>query len=168
MSVIDEVKGLLHKLCELPSGSKFQNLSQMLGPLLDSINQSFQEKKTDQAQLEEQTQRCDQLLADVSAFNVKFEAFQHETPVIRQKVEDIDTAIAKHKAEIQASETQKTNLLDKEKLMKQEAHAVLQKAKESRRSRKQIQALTENYNALDGKLSEFKSQIDKLLSEFVI
>lgn len=48
-SVIDEVKGLLHKLCELSSGSNFKDLSQMLGPLLDSINQSFREKKIDQA-----------------------------------------------------------------------------------------------------------------------
>jgi hypothetical protein len=37
-SIIDEVKGLLHKLCELPSGSNFQNLSQVLGSLLDNIN----------------------------------------------------------------------------------------------------------------------------------
>jgi hypothetical protein len=58
--------------------SKFptQDLSQVLEPLLNGINQSFQQKKTSQAELEEQTQCCDQLLADVSAFNVKFEAFQ--------------------------------------------------------------------------------------------
>jgi chromosome segregation ATPase len=107
-------------------------------------------------------------LADISAFNVKFEAFRQETSIIQQKMEEIDATIAKYKAEIQALETQKTNLLDKEKLMKQEAQAVLQKAMESQRSRQQIQTLTENCNALDGKLSEFKSQLDKLLSEFVI
>jgi DNA repair ATPase RecN len=167
-SVIGEIKGLLRKLCELPSGSKFQSLSHSLGPLLDNINQSFQEKKTDQAHLEEQTRRCDQLLADVSAFNVKFEAFRQETPVVRQKVEEIDVAITKHRAEIQALETQRINLLDKEKLMKQEAQTALQKVRESQRSRQQIQALTENCNALDGKLSNFKSQLDKLLSEFVL
>jgi chromosome segregation ATPase len=118
-TVIDEVKELLRKLSELPSGSKFQDLSQVLEPLLDSINQSFQQKKTSQVELEEQTQRCDQLLADVSAFNIKFEAFQQETPVTRQRVEEIDAAIAKRKAEIQDLKTQKANLLDKEKLMKQ-------------------------------------------------
>jgi chromosome segregation ATPase len=159
---------LLHKLCELPSGSKFQNLSQTLGPLLDNINQSFQEKKTDQAQLEEQTQHCDQLLADVSAFNVKFEAFRQETPITRQKVEEIDAAIAKHKAEIQALETQKTTLLDKEKLMKQEAQVALQKAKETKRFQQQIQVLTENRKALDGKIAKFKDHLNKLLSEFAV
>jgi hypothetical protein len=82
--VIDEVKELLCKLGELPSGSKFRDFFQVLEPLLDGISQSFQPKKTSQAQLEEQTQRCNQLLADVSAFHVKFDAFRQEAPATHQ------------------------------------------------------------------------------------
>jgi prefoldin subunit 5 len=83
-------------------------------------------------------------------------------------VKEIDATIAKYKAEIQALETQKTKFLDKEKLIKQEAQVALQKARESQQFQQQIQALTQNCSALDGKLSTFKSQLDKLLSEFVI
>jgi len=63
-----EVKELLHKLSKLPSGSRFQEFSQTLEPLMDGIHQSFQQKKTDQSKLEEQTLRCDQLRAEAATF----------------------------------------------------------------------------------------------------
>jgi len=52
--------------------------------------------------------------------------------------------------------------------MKQEAQVAIQKAKKSTLSQQEIAALTENGKALDEKLSDFKSQLDKLTSEFVI
>lgn len=112
------MKELLCKLCELPSGSKFREFSQVLEPLLNGISQSFRQKKTSQAQLEEQTQRCNQLLSEVATFQVKLDAFRQETPTTQQKVEEIDSTIARYKAEIQNLETQRTNLLAKEELMK--------------------------------------------------
>jgi len=56
----------------------------------------------------------------------------------------------------------------KEDLMKQEAQVAIQKAKESKLSQQEIVILTENGKALDEKLSDFKNQLDKLTSEFVI
>jgi len=52
--------------------------------------------------------------------------------------------------------------------MKQEAQVVIQKAKESKLSQQEIDVLTENGKALDERLSDFKNQLDKLTSEFVI
>lgn len=137
-------------------------------PLLESISQGFQQKKTSQDKLEEQTRRCDQLLDEVAAFQAKLAAFRQETPTIQQKVAEIDSTIAQYKAEIQNLETQKTSLLAKENLMKQEAHVAIQKAKESKISQQEIIILIDNGKALDEKLSEFKSQLDKLTSEFEI
>ena len=52
--------------------------------------------------------------------------------------------------------------------MKEEAQVAIQKAKESKLSQQEIAILTENGKALDEKLSDFKNQLDKLSSEFVI
>jgi len=52
--------------------------------------------------------------------------------------------------------------------MKQEAQVAIQKAKESKLSQQEIAILTENGKTLDEKLSDFKNQLDKLTSEFVI
>jgi len=52
--------------------------------------------------------------------------------------------------------------------MKKEAQVAIQKAKESKLSQQEIAILTENGKALDEKLSDFKNQLDKLSSEFVI
>jgi len=65
-------------------------------------------------------------------------------------------------------ETRKTNLSANEDLMKQEAQVGIQKAKESKLSQREIVVLTENGKALDERLSDFKNQLDKLTSEFVI
>ena len=67
-NIIVEVKDLLFKLGTLLSGSKIQEFSRALEPLLEGIGQEFRQKKTDQAKLEEQTLRCDQLLDEVAAF----------------------------------------------------------------------------------------------------
>ena len=67
-TIIFEVKELLHKLGELPFGSKFREFSQALEPLMDGINQGFQQKKVDQSKLEEQTLHYNQLLAEVATF----------------------------------------------------------------------------------------------------
>jgi len=66
--VISEVKELLYKLSKLPFVFRFQEFSQTLEPLMDGIHQSFQQKKTDQSKLDEQTLRCDQLRAEVATF----------------------------------------------------------------------------------------------------
>jgi len=65
--------------------------------------------------------RCDQLLDEVAAFKAKLEAFRQETSTIQQRVAEIDSTIAKYKAEIENLETQKVSLLAKGDLMKQEA-----------------------------------------------
>jgi len=52
--------------------------------------------------------------------------------------------------------------------MKQEDKVPIQKSKESKFSQQEIVVLTENGKALDERLSDFKNQLDKLISEFVI
>jgi len=52
--------------------------------------------------------------------------------------------------------------------MKQEDKVPIQKSKESKLSQQEIVVLTENGKALDERLSDFKNQLDKLISEFVI
>ena len=84
--VISKVKELLHKLSKLPSGFRFQEFSKTLEPLMDSLHQSFQQKKTDQSKLKEQTLRCDQLRAEVATFQAKFATFRQEIPDTQQKV----------------------------------------------------------------------------------
>ena len=79
-SVISKVKELLYKLSKLPSGFRFQEFSQTLEPHMDGIHQSFQQKKTDQSKLEEQTLRCDQLRAEVATFQAKLATFRKEIP----------------------------------------------------------------------------------------
>jgi len=106
-AIIFEVKELRQKLGELPSGSKFREFSQALEPLMEGINQDFQQKKAYQSKLEEQTQRCNQLLAEVAAFQEKLVAFRQEIPNPQQKVAEIDATIAK-------LELQKANILEKE------------------------------------------------------
>jgi len=100
-NIISEVKELLHKLSKLPPGSRFQEFSQTPEPLMDGINQSFEQKKTDQSKLEEETQHCDQLRAEVATFQEKLDTFRQEIPYTQQKVAEIDSTIAKYKAEIQ-------------------------------------------------------------------
>lgn len=126
-----DVKYFLCKLRNLPSGSKFETFSKALEPLLENIKQGFHQKKAGQAKLKEQTARCDKLLDEVIAFKAKLEAFRQETPTIQHQVVDIDSSIAKYKAEIERLENQKIHLLAKEDLMKQEAQIAIQKVKES-------------------------------------
>ena len=75
-AIIFEVKELLQKLGELPSGSKFREFSQALEPLMEGINQGFQQKRVAQSKLEEKNQHCNQFLAEVAAFQAKLEAFR--------------------------------------------------------------------------------------------
>jgi len=133
-NIIAEVKELLCRLGSLLSGSKIQEFSRVLEPLSEDIGQSFQHKRVAQAKLEKKTLRCDQLLDEVAAFKAKLEVFRHEIPINQQKVAEIDSTIAKYKAEILNLENQKDNLLAKENLMKQEAQVAIQKAKESKLS----------------------------------
>lgn len=163
-----DMKELLCKLSNLPSGSKFQTFSKALEPLLENIKQGFHQKKAGQAKLEEQTARCDQLLDEVTAFKAKLESFRQETPTIQHQVADIDSSIAKHKAEIERLENQKVQLLAKENLMKQEAQIAIQKVKESKLSQQEIAILTDNGKAFEEKLGDLKNQLHKLTSEFNI
>lgn len=129
-NIISEVKELVHKLSKLSSGLKFQEFSQTLEPLMDGINHGFQQNKIDQSKLEEQTLRRDHLLAEVTTFQVKLDAFRQEIPNTQQKVAKIDYTIAKYKAEIQNLELQNASILKKEDLMKKEASVAIQKVKE--------------------------------------
>ena len=167
-NIIAEVKELLCKLGTLLSGSKIQEFSRVLKPLLEGIGQGFQQKRVAQAKLEEKTLRCDQLLDEVDAFKAKLEVFRQEIPINQQRVAEIYSTIAKYKAEILNLETQKNNLLAKENLMKQEAQVAIQKAKESKLSQQEIVVLTKNGKALDERLGDYKNQLDKLTSKFVI
>ena len=58
-NIIAEVKEFLCKLGNLLSGSKSQEFSRVLEPLLEGIGQRFQQNRTDQAKLEEKILRCD-------------------------------------------------------------------------------------------------------------
>ena len=81
---------------------------------------------------------------------------------------EIDSGIAKHKAEILNLETQKSELLSQENLMKQEAQVAIQKAKESKLSQQKIVVLAEEDKAFKERLGDYKNQITKLTSTFVI
>ena len=81
---------------------------------------------------------------------------------------EIDSPIAKYKEEIQILELQKATVLEKQALMKKEASISIQKVKESKVFQQEIATLVDNGKALDEKLTGFKSQLDKLKSEFVI
>jgi len=133
-SIIAEVTDLLRRLNALLPGSKIQEFSRALAPLMEGVGQSFQQKRVVQAKLEEDTLHCDQLLDEVAAFKAKLEVFRQEIPINQRKVAEIDSAIAQHKAEILNLETQKSELLSQENLMKQEAQVAIQKAKESKLS----------------------------------
>jgi len=96
-NIIAEVKELLYKLGNLLSGSKIQEFSRALEPLLEGIGHRFQQKKTNQAKLEEKTLHCDQLLDEVAAFKAKVEVFRQEIPTNQQRVAEIDSTITKYK-----------------------------------------------------------------------
>jgi len=121
-----------------------------------------------QAKLEEDTLHCNQLLDEVAAFKAKLEVFRQEIPINQRNVAEIDSAIAKHKAEILNLETQKNELLSQENLMKQEAQVAIQKAKESKLSQQKIAKLAEEDKAFIERLSDYKNQMTKLTSTFVI
>jgi len=65
-------------------------------------------------------------------------------------------------------ETQKNKLLAQENLMKQEAQVAIQKAKESKLYQQEIAALTEDDKAFNERLGDYKNQMNKLTSKFVI
>jgi chromosome segregation ATPase len=133
---------------------------------MDGINQGFVQKKLNQSKLEEKTLHCNQLLAEVATFQAKLDAFRLEIPNAQQKVGEIDSTIAKYKVEIQSLELQKTAILEKDDLMRKEASATIQKVKESKMSQQEITTLVDNGKALDERLTDFKSQLDQLTSEF--
>jgi len=135
---------------------------------MESVGQSFQQKRVVLAKLEEETLRYDQLLDEVAVFKTKLEVFRQEIPLNQRKVAEIDSAIAKHQAEILNLETQKNELLSQDNLMKQEAQLAIQKAKESILSQQKIASLAEEDKTFDEKLSDYKNQMTKLTSIFVI
>jgi len=167
-SIIAEVTDLLRRLTSLLPGSKIQEFSRALAPLMESVGQSFQQKRVVLAKLEEDTLHYDQLLDEVAAFKAKLKVFRQEIPLNQRKVAEIDSAIAKHQAEILNLETQKKELLSQENLMKQEAQVAIQKAKESKLSQQKIASLAEEDKAFDERLSDYKNQMTKLTSAFVI
>jgi len=167
-SIIAEVTELLCRLSALLPGLKIQEFSRALAPLMEGVGQSFQQKRVAQAKLEEKTLRCDQLLDEVATFKAKLEVFRQEIPINQKKVAEIDSTIAKYRAEILSLETQKSKLLAQENLMKQEAQVAIQKAKESKLSQQEIAALTKDDKAFNERLGDYKNQMNKLTSKFVI
>lgn len=97
---VAEVKELLRKLGDLPSGSIFRDFAQTFVPLLDDLSRCLQQKKSNQAQIEEQTQLRNKILEDISAFQRKFELFKQRAPTTQREIEDINASIAEHEAEI--------------------------------------------------------------------
>lgn len=165
---VAEVKELLRKLGDLPSGSIFRDFAQTFVPLLDDLSRCLQQKKSNQAQIEEQTQLRNKILEDISAFQRKFELFKQRAPTTQREIEDINASIAEHEAEIQRLTARKTELLSQEKILQQEAIVVLQKADQSALLQQQIKTLADNNPNFDAMVSELKLQLDKLTSEFVI
>jgi len=153
-SIITEVTDLLRRLTSLLPGSKIQEFSRALAPLMESVGQSFQQKRVVLAKLEEDTLHYDQLLDEVAAFKAKLEVFRQEIPLNQRKVAEIDYDIAKHQAEILNLESQKNELLSQENLMKEEAQVAIQKAKESKLSQQKIASLAEEDKAFDERLSD--------------
>lgn len=166
--VIAEVKSLLVKLSELPSGLQFKEFDQVLEPLLEGINQTFHQRRSSQAKLDEKSSQCDNLLEEVTAFQAKLTAFRQESPAFQQQVASIDATIEQHRIEIGKLEKQKADLLAKETNMRNEAQKGIQKLKESRIFQQEIATLTNEGKTFDAKLSQLKKNLDKLTSEFVI
>ena len=167
-SIIAEVTDLLRRVTPLLPGSKIPKFSRALAPLMESVGQSFQQKRVVLAKLEEDTLRYDQMLDEVAAFKAKLEVFWQEIPLTQRKVAEIDSAIAKYQAEILNLETEKNELLSQEDPMKQEAQMAIQKAKESKLSQQNIASLAQEDKAFDEKLSDYKNQMTKLISTLVI
>ena len=121
-----------------------------------------------QTKLEEATLHCDQLLDEVVAFKAKLEVFRQEISINQRKVAEIDSTIAQHHAEILNLEIQKNEVLSQENPMKQDAQVAIQKAKESKLSQQTVAKLAEEDKAFNEKLGDYKNQMDKLTSTFVI
>ena len=167
-SIIPEIKELLRKLRKPPFGTKFQEFSQTLEPLMEDINLSFHQRKADQSKLDDQTVRCNQLMAEITTFQEKYVTFRHEVPNAKQKVKDLNSAIAKHEEEIRLLKLQIANVQEKEDLMQKEANIALQKIRESHTSQQEMVTLVENGKILDERLADFKGKLNKLKSEFAI
>ena len=86
----------------------------------------------------------------------------------KQKVQELNLAIAKHEEEIMFLKLQITNVLEKQDLMQKEAIIAIQKVKESQSSQQEMTTLVENGKLLNERLAEFKGRLNKLKSEFVI
>jgi len=110
-TIIPKIKELLRKLSKTPSGTKFQEFSEGLEPLMEEINLCFHQRKADQSKLEDQTVRCNRLMAKVTIFQEKFLTFRQEIPDAKKKVEELNLAIAKHEEEIRLLKLQITKVL---------------------------------------------------------
>jgi len=159
--VILEIKGLLRKLSKTSFGSKFQELS-------NKFDMSFQQRMIEQSKLEDQTKLHDQLMVEITTFQQNIVNFRQEIPDAKQKVEEIDSAIAKHEEEIKTLRLQRANVLERESIMQKEAKLAIRKVKESRAFEREMAARVENGKVLDEKLAESKGKLNKLKSEFVI
>ena len=156
-----EIRSLFEKLGALPTGWKFRNLFNYLEPMLESANQNFQKRKTDQAQMEEKKAYHDQIVIELSSFQEKFKTLQQERNNAKQQVVDID-------AKIKELETQKAEILAKDEARNREANEAVNKFKLSKELESTIAQLANDNHALDTQLAEYKSQIEKLISSFEI
>ena len=64
-------------------------------------------------------------MAEVATFQQKFVNFRKEIPDAKKKVEEIDSAIARHEEEIKVLKLQRANVLEKESIMQKEARLAI-------------------------------------------
>jgi len=167
-NIIFEVKDLFHKLDQSSFGPKFQELWQMLEPLMENVNQSLHQKKADQSKLEERTLVYDHLMAEITAFHTKLAAFREEIPDAQKKMDEIDSTIAEYKAKIHNLELQIASIQERESLMKKETSLAIKKVKDSKVFHKEMAPLVQHGKALDGEIDDFKGKLSKLQTEFKI
>ena len=167
-NIIFEVKDLFHKLDQSSFGPKFQELWQMLEPLMENVNQSLHQKKADQSKLEERTLVYDHLMAEITAFHTKLAAFREEIPDAQKKMDEIDSTIAEYKAKIHNLELQIASIQERESLMKKETSLAIKKVKDSKVFHKEMEPLVQHGKALDGEIDDFKGKLSKLQTEFKI
>ena len=83
-------------------------------------------------------------------------------------MEEIDSTIAKYKAEIHNLEIQKASIQEREGLLKKEASIAIKKVKDSKKFQREMTTLVEHDKTLNDKLTDFKGKLDKLKAKFKI
>ena len=117
-SIIPDVMTLLQKLANPTFDSRYQEFSHQMGVPIDDIDLGFQQRKTDQVKLEDQTKHRDQLVAEVANFRQKLMAFRQDIPNASKKVATIDAEIASYEEAIKTLRLQRVSVLEKDNELK--------------------------------------------------